>query len=64
MQTEQLQQNKTVSFATLVATRRPRSPKEGALVHASGNHENGNWKPLGQAKVWTHIHKRSLEAMA
>ena len=64
MQTKQLQQNETVSFATLVATRRPRSPKEGALVHGSGNHENGNWKPLGQTKAWDHIHRRSLEAMA
>jgi hypothetical protein len=64
MQTEQLQQNQTVSFATLVATRRPRSTKEGALVHASGNHENGNWKPLAKTTVWRHIHKRSLEAMA
>ena len=64
MQTKQLQQNETVSFATLVATRRPRSPKEGALVHASGNHENGRWKPLGRPTVWNHIHKRSLEAMA
>ena len=64
MQTKQLQQNETVSFATLVATRRPRSPKEGALVHASGNHENGRWKPLGRPTAWNHIHKRSLEAMA
>jgi len=64
MQTEQLQQNETVSFATLVATRRPRCSKEGALVHASGNNENGNWKPLGKTTVWSHIHKRSLEAMA
>ncbi|MDP7328511.1 MAG: hypothetical protein QF612_01545 [Candidatus Thalassarchaeaceae archaeon] len=64
MQTEKLQQNEMVTFATLVSTRRPRSTKDGALVHASGNHENGNWRPLVQPNVWTHVHRRSLEVTA
>ena len=63
MQTEKLQQNEMVSFATLVPTRRPGSPKDGALVHASGDQENGNWRPLVQPNLWTHVHRRSLEAM-
>ncbi|MEE2747194.1 MAG: hypothetical protein VX473_01845 [Candidatus Thermoplasmatota archaeon] len=64
MQTEKLQQNEVVSFSTLVATRRPRSPKEGALVHSSGDNENGCWRPLARNDVWSHIHRRSLEAIA
>ena len=64
MQTENMQQEESVAFATLVATRRPRSPKDGALVHASGNKENGNWRPLAKPTVWKHLHQRSLEAMA
>ena len=64
MQTKMLQQNETVSFATLVATRRPRSPKDGALVHASGEQENGCWRPLTQPSIWMHLRRRSLEAMA
>ena len=64
MQTEKLQQNETVTFATLVATRRPRCPKDGALVHSSGNNDNGNWRPMARPTVWRHIHQRSLEAMA
>ena len=64
MQTEKLQQKEMVAFATLVSTRRPRSPKDGALVHASGEQENGNWRPLVQPNVWTHVHRRSLEVSA
>ncbi len=64
MQAKKLLQNKPVAFATLVATRRPRSTKEGALVHASGTQENGYWRPLVRPNVWTHVHRRILEAKA
>jgi hypothetical protein len=64
MHPEEMQQKEKVSFASLVATRRPRSRKDGALVHASGAQENGNWRPLVQTPVWSHLHRRSLEAMA
>ena len=64
MQTKKLQENEMVAFATLVSTRRPRSPKDGALVHASGDQENGNWRPLVQPNVWVHVHRRSLEVSA
>ena len=59
-----MQQNETVPFSTLVATRRPRSPKDGALVHSSGDKNNGCWRPLVHTAVWAHIHRRSLEAVA
>ena len=36
MQQRKLQQKNMVTFASLMASRRPRSPKDGALVHASG----------------------------
>lgn len=58
MHLEQMQQNETTSFASMVATRRPRSRKDGALVHASGAQENGDWRPLERAPVWTHLRRR------
>jgi hypothetical protein len=64
MQDKEMQQEEAVSFASLVATRRPRNMKDGVLVHASGNKENGNWRPLAQPTAWQHLHQRSLEAMA
>ena len=64
MQAKKMQRKETTSFASLVATRRPRNTKDGALVHASGNKDNGNWRPLARPTVWSHLHQRSLEAMA
>ncbi|MEE2812179.1 MAG: hypothetical protein VX627_04040 [Candidatus Thermoplasmatota archaeon] len=53
-----------LSFASLVATRIPRQQQDGNLVHTSGSHENGNWRPMQRMKIWSHLHQRSLEAMA
>jgi hypothetical protein len=64
MQQQKLQQNNVVTFASLMATRRPRSPKDGALVHASGLQTTGTWRPLTRTNAWRHVHRRSLEAKA
>ena len=64
MQQQKLQMNNVVAFASLMATRRPRKPKDGALVHASGLESTGNWRPLVRTNAWKHVHRRSLEAKA
>ncbi|GIS44913.1 MAG: hypothetical protein Ct9H90mP16_19830 [Candidatus Poseidoniales archaeon] len=64
MQQQKLQQNNMVTFASLMASRRPRSPKDGALVHASGLETSGAWRPLVRTNAWQHVHRRSLEAKA
>jgi len=64
MQQQKLQQNNVVTFASLMATRRPRSPKDGALVHASGLQSTGTWRPLTRTNAWRHVHQRSLEVKA
>lgn len=61
---ETLQENEVAPFGSLVASRRPRLKKEGALVNASGLNEKGDWRPLRRPRVWTHLHRRSQEAMA
>ena len=60
---KQMQETEDLSFASLVATRMPRQTQEGDLVHTSGIHENGNWRPMQRMKIWSHLHQRSLEAM-
>ena len=64
MQPKKVQQNNVVTFASLMATRRPRSPKDGALVHASGLESTGTWRPLVRTSAWKHVHRRSLEVKA
>ncbi|MDP6906392.1 MAG: hypothetical protein QF440_03135 [Candidatus Thalassarchaeaceae archaeon] len=61
---ESMQKNETTKFASLVATRKPRRMRDGALVHASGNASNGTWKPLARQQIWNHLQQRSREAMA
>ncbi|MEE2759103.1 MAG: hypothetical protein VYA86_03885 [Candidatus Thermoplasmatota archaeon] len=64
MQQENMHQNNVFAFASLMATRRPRKPKDGALVHASGLESSGTWRPLKRTEAWKHVHQRSLEAKA
>ncbi len=64
MQTKVKMGAKAKGFAEFQPTRRPRTPKDGVLVHDSGGEKNGLWRPLSSRNAWIHVHRRSLEAMA
>ena len=61
---EPMQEKEEVTFSSLVVSKKLRRMKEGVLVHASGQHENGTWQPMRRTQVWTHLRQRSQEAMA